>query len=121
MEGSLHSVSKSLFAGFVLLLLCFVLNVTLAPAQTPQRLSLDEAVVLVDSSEASYLQYGAKDLASYLTEITGKPISVSTSASARQKAKSIIAIGEKMAVAMGADLGSSEPTSDSSVIRSLEK
>src|SRR3954471_16752393 len=122
MEESLHSVSRrNLVVGSVLVILSLILTVTLATAQTVPRLPLDDAIVLVDSSEPSYVQYGAKDLASYLTEITGRTIPVSTSASARQKAKSIIAIGEKMALAMGADLGTStEPGYDSSVIRSLE-
>jgi hypothetical protein len=87
-----------------------------------QRISLDEAVVLVDSSEASYVQYGAKDLASYLTEITGRPVSVGTSANAGRGAKSIIAVGERMALAMGADLGAaSELGEEGSVIRSFDK
>ena len=45
---------------------------SLAAAQSSQRISLDDAVILVDGSEASYVQYAAKDLGSYLTEITGK-------------------------------------------------
>ena len=59
----------------------------------------------MDGSEASYVQYAAKDLGSYLTEITGKTAAVSNSVSAGQKAKAVIAVGAKMATAMGADLG----------------
>ena len=47
-------------------------TVSLAAAQSSQRISLDDAVILVDGGEPSYVQYAAKDLASYLTEITGK-------------------------------------------------
>ena len=72
-------------------------------AQGPQRVSLDNAVILIDSAETSYVQYGAKNLGSYLSEITGNPIPVSNSVNASRKAKAVIAVGEKMARAMGAD------------------
>jgi hypothetical protein len=105
--------------------LCLLMSAPVVGAQggvRNQRISLDEAVVLVDSSEASYVQYGAKDLASYLTEITGRPVSVGTSANAGRGAKSIIAVGERMALAMGADLGAaSELGEEGSVIRSFDK
>jgi hypothetical protein len=93
---------------------------SLALAQGPQRIVLNDAVVLVDSAEPSYVQYGAKDLAAYLTEITGKPVNVASSPNAAKKAKVILAIGEKMARAMGVELGS-DLGSDGSIIRSLEK
>src|SRR5260370_40695231 len=122
MKGSSRVNRRGLVVGFVLLFLFSILHVSLVTAQSAKRLPLDEAVVLVDSSEASYVQYGAKDLGSYLTEITGRPVTVSTSANAGQKAKSIIAVGETMALAMGADLGAaSELGDDGSVIRSLQK
>ncbi|MGH9545212.1 MAG: hypothetical protein ACRD23_08345 [Terriglobales bacterium] len=75
----------------------------------PERISLAETVVLVDRSEPSYLLYGAKDLASYLTDVTGKPAAVSSSLHAALKSKSIIAIGKEMARALNVDLG---PASD---------
>ena len=59
----------------------------------------------MDSGEPSYLLYGAKDLASYLTDITGKPVAVSSSLNAALKSKSVIAIGKEMARALNADLG----------------
>ena len=96
-------------------------TVSLAAAQTSQRISLDDAVVLVDGSEPSYVQYAAKDLASYLSEITGKTAAVSNSVSAGRKAKAVIAVGAKMASAMGADLGTAGPDQDSSVIRRISR
>ena len=51
----------------------------------------------MDGSEASYVQYAAKDLGSYLTEITGKTVVVGNSVSASRKAKAVIAVGAKMA------------------------
>ena len=73
---------------------------------------LDDTVILVDSSEPSYVQYGAKDLANYLGEISGKPVVVSASLNAGKSAKSIIALGEKAALAMGADLDAAKELGD---------
>jgi hypothetical protein len=90
-------------------------------AQT-ERISLDGAAVLIDRGEPSYLLYGAKDLASYLTDITGKPVAVGSSLNAAVKAKSVIAIGEEMARALNVDLGSeSDLGHEGSVIRSFDK
>jgi hypothetical protein len=95
---------------------------SLVAAQTSQRIPLDGALIVVDGNEPSYVLYGAKDLGSYLTEITGKPVTVSTSVSADRKAGAIVAIGAKMAGAMGADLGSAgELDADTSVIRAIKK
>src|ERR1700737_2658142 len=85
-----------------------------------QRVSLGDAVVLVDRSEPSYLQYGAKDLASYLTEIPGKPVGVSSSLSTALNAKAVIAVGKEMARALNVDLGPASDLGDEgSVIRSF--
>ena len=87
-----------------------------------ERISLDGIVVLVDPSEPPYLRYGAKDLASYLTDITGRPVAVSSSTNAVLKAKPVIAIGAEMARALNADLGSASDLGDEgSVIRSFDK
>ena len=48
---------------------------TFGIAQTPQRIVLDGAAILVDASEPSYVQYAAKDLGTYLSEISGQPSS----------------------------------------------
>jgi hypothetical protein len=95
---------------------------SLVTAQSSQRISLDDTVILVDAGEVSYVQYAAKDLGSYLTEITGKTAVVSNSASASRKAKTVIAVGAKMAKAMGVDLDStSQLDQDTSVIRLIPK
>jgi hypothetical protein len=60
-----------------------------------QRISLGKVLVLGESNEASYVRYAANDLGTYLTEIIGKPVKVSTSADEVRKAKSVIAVGEK--------------------------
>jgi hypothetical protein len=87
-----------------------------------ERISLDGAVVLVDRSEPSYLQYGAKDLASYLAALTGKSVPVSSSLDSALKAKSVIAIGKEMARDLNVDLGSASDLGDEgSVIRSFDK
>src|SRR5947208_12715572 len=126
MDETLGVSGKELFAkALVLVLFLDLLRVSMpiAAAQGDvhaQRISLDEVLVLVDSNEASYVRYAAKDLGAYLTEISGKPVRVSTSADEVRKAKSVIAIGETMALAMGADLGVvSELGDQESVIRSF--
>ena len=96
-------------------------TVSLAAAQTSQRISLDDAVVLVDGAEPSYVQYAAKDLASYLSEIAGKTAAVGNSVSAGRKAKAVISVGAKMATAMGADLGTASPEQETSVIRRISR
>ena len=81
---------------------------TLTAAQSqvqPRRISLDAAVILVDKAEASYVQYGAKDLGSYLSQITGKPVPVISSLELARRGKCVIVIGEKMARAMDANVG----------------
>jgi len=104
---------------FVAFVVCIPIPATGAELP-PQRISLDGSLILVDRSEATYVQYAAKDLGAYLTEVSGKPVAASASVDAAKKAKAVIAIGEKMALAMGADL---KPASDlgdeGSVIRSF--
>jgi len=113
---------EKLRAGPVFLLSFLIASASLAAAQSAPHISLDDTMILVDASEASYVQYGAKDLGDYLTAITGKPVLVSASANAGKKAKSIIAIGGKMALLMGADLGTAaDSDDDSSIIRSFDK
>jgi hypothetical protein len=87
-----------------------------------QRVSLDDAVIAVDSDEASYVRYGAKDLGSYLTEITGRPVILRSSIRETSKGKTVIAVGEKMAEAAGAELQPANKLGDEgAVIRSFEK
>lgn len=89
-----------------------------------QRIVLSSPVILVDNSEASYVQFAAKDLTGYLTEISGKPVTLSSNASpdVLRKAQTVIAIGEKMALAMGANMRSAAELGDEgSVIQSFDK
>jgi len=89
---------------------------------TPQRIPLDKPMILIDSSEASYVQYAARDLGAYLADITGELVTVRSTASAGRRGKSIIAIGEKAALYLGADLGGVGDLGDEgAVIRAFEK
>ena len=83
---------------------------------------LDRAEILISATEPSYVQYGARDLASYLTEITGNRVTVSTSPTATPKASVIIVVGEQAAATLGAALGSANDLGkDGFVIRSSAK
>jgi len=110
-------------ATFRMVAVIALLSLGTALAQnSPRRIALDKPVILIDSSEASYVQYAAKDLGAYLAEITGELVTVSSTPSAGRNAKSIIAIGEKMALSLGVDLGSMSDLGDEgSVIRAFDK
>jgi hypothetical protein len=87
-----------------------------------QQISLNESVILVDTHEAAYVQYAAKDLGGYLAEVTGASVDVASTVTAARKAPTVIAIGEKMAHVMGADLNSAgDLGDDGSVIRSFDR
>jgi hypothetical protein len=87
-----------------------------------EQIPLTAVTILVDSSEPAYVQNGAKDLSSYLTEVTGKPSTISTNTKAGAKAKSVIVIGEKMARVMGTDVSSLDGLGkEGSIIRSVTK
>ncbi len=106
----------------VALVVASLSSVEQAFAKPSQRIFLDDALVLVDSRETSYVRYAAKDLAAYLTEISGKPIILGSSIGQARRGRTVIVIGEKMALAMGVDLESSKQLgSESSVIRSFER
>ena len=121
----LINLNKVLLAVLVLgpLLTCWPMS--MASVDLPdQRISLTSSVILVDSGDATYVQFAAKDLSAYLTEISGKPVTLSSSPApdVLRKARTVIAIGEKMALAMGADLSSAaELGGEGSVIRSFDK
>ncbi len=97
---------------------CIVFSLLISALAQGQRTVLDGAPILVDSGEPSYVQYAAKDLGSYLTEISGQPSVVSSSSKLR-KAKVIIVIGEKMTTAIGDP--AKEIGKDESVIRSYDR
>jgi hypothetical protein len=95
---------------------------TMFAQEMSQRIVLGQPVILVDQAEVSYVQYAAKDLGAYLSEISGEPVTVGTSASVPPKSKLIIAIGEKMALSVGADLGDvGDLGNEGAVIRAFEK
>jgi hypothetical protein len=90
--------------------------------QNTERIALGDSVIVVDGGEPSYVQYAAKDLASYLTEITGRPIPVGSSLNTSQKTKTIVAVGVNIAKALGTDLGPLKDLGqDGFVIRSFDR
>ncbi len=104
----------------ILFLACFGTGVS--AQQNVGRVSLSGAAILVDNSETSYVQYGARDLGSYLTGITGETVTVSSMSDATRKAKTVIAVGEKAAMAMGATLPSAADLGDEgAVLRLINK
>jgi len=59
-----------------------------------ERIPLNQSVIVVDASEPSYVQYGVKDLADYLKEITGTEVPIQTTLD--ETAQSLIVVGKKM-------------------------
>ena len=101
--------------------LAVVAGSVLAAGGHPQ-ISLEGAAVLVDPAEPSYIQYGARDLADYLTEISGKPTLVATALKAAANATTLVVVGEKAAQAAGADVSSAADLGpEGSIIRTLGK
>ncbi|MGH9643449.1 MAG: hypothetical protein ACRD3Q_13625, partial [Terriglobales bacterium] len=64
------------------------------------RFMLDYPVILVNSDEPSYVQYGAQDLAAYIGQITGSKITVLHSTKNLGSARSLVVIGKSMADAL---------------------
>ena len=58
-----------------------------------EKISLNQSGIVVDGSEPSYVQYGVKDLANYLKEITGTEVPIQTTLG--ETAPSLIVVGEK--------------------------
>lgn len=86
------------------------------------RISLDGAVVEVDKQENSFVQYGAKDLAAYLTAISDQHVNVNMSPDVSRKAKATIGVGEIMMGRMGVGRGLTNELGDEGfVIRSFDK
>jgi hypothetical protein len=86
---------------FLVLLFFSCLDSYALAQQKTAQIYLSDAVILVDGSEPSYVRYGARDLGTYLTAATGKLVPVASSNNATRKAKTVIAVGEKMARALG--------------------
>ncbi len=110
----------------VLLSLLFAAVLSLAQRASAQRpasgatIELSGSVIFVDASEPSYVQYGASDLGRYLQEISGKPVQLANSLPAQNKS-TLIAIGDKAAVQVGAPtLASYQAGEEVSIIRTLD-
>jgi hypothetical protein len=95
---------------------------TIFAQESSGRIVLDQPVILIDQAEPSYVQYAARDFGAYLSEISGEPATFGTSASVAPKPKLIIAIGQVMALSVGADLGNvSDLGDEGAVIRAFER
>lgn len=102
-NNSLRRVALTLILGFQCI--WSVSGVCVAANTSANRILLEGGSILMDPSEPSYVQYGANDLSSYLSEISGASFPVGTSeSSAAPNSKLIIVIGRKMAKAFGIDL-----------------
>jgi hypothetical protein len=88
---------------------------------TAVRWGLGDATVVVDPAEPSYVQYAAQDLATYLGQVAGTTVPVSTGG--RTRAKSIrVAIGVAATKALGVDVGAMDDLRhDGFVIRSFDR
>ncbi len=80
--------------------LCAVRPVTTA-APDPPAVALSNAVIAVDPAEPSYVQYGARDLASYLTTLSGRAVPVRGTATPPAAGEMVVAVGARIATAYG--------------------
>src|SRR5690349_17956344 len=91
-------------------------------AMQSARVSLKASILWVDPNEPTYVQYGGKDLAGYLSEITGEKVEVGPATGGKKKAQTVIAVGKAAASAVGADPGTTgDLGAEGFVIRSVEK
>jgi hypothetical protein len=92
-------------------------------AESPRyRISLEGGSILVDATEPSYVQYGANDLGTYLSEISGVAFRVGTTANSAPTSKLTIVIGRKMAETFGIDFkGKVDLSDESAVIRDFKR
>src|SRR5581483_9617379 len=74
-------------------------------AATDAPIMLEQPVILLSNSEPSYVQYAARDLASFLGQVSGSAVSVSSDPKSVRKAHSQIIVGEAMARAVHVDVG----------------
>ncbi len=101
MKSLLGARSVRICKAIVFLAACFSSGLVAAEAASSERMDLADAIVLVDSTEPSYVQYAAKDLARYLSELTKGTVPVSTSAKDIRRGKVSIVLGQAMASAAG--------------------
>ncbi|HSS97262.1 MAG TPA: hypothetical protein VLK33_09540 [Terriglobales bacterium] len=86
---------------------CFfllLLAVSAAYAQCEDRILLNDVLILVDENETSFVRHGVEDFASYLTEITGKKVFISSASAPQYQAQTVIAFGRKSAIAAGGEI-----------------
>ena len=76
-------------------------SVALARQESRQPVSLERVAIAVDAAEPSYIQYGARDLAGYLTTLGGHQVSVRAKAVSPASGETVIAVGERMVAAYG--------------------
>ena len=65
------------------------------------HVTLERVAIAVDAAEPSYVQYGARDLANFLTTVGGRPVPVRVKAVAPESGEVVIALGERMVTAYG--------------------
>ncbi len=107
---------------YLLTSLLFVFGSSTASALKGERISLENARILVGENEPSFVRYGAEDLAAYLKEITHSGISITTKAPSGAQQGTAIVVGEQMATALGTDLLSvGSLGKEGSIIRSYER
>jgi hypothetical protein len=86
----------------------------------PARITLTQSVIVVDASELSYVQYGTKDLADYLEEITGTKAPIR--ATLDEAPPSFIVVGKTLAEQVASDvLGGRELGEEGYLIKSLAR
>jgi hypothetical protein len=89
----------------IFMLVLLAPTVCAAGGQAP-TVPLAKAAIVVDAAEPSYVQYAARDLASYLTELTGQPVPTLVTTPAPVAGETSVVVGSKAAAALGIDLTS---------------
>lgn len=128
----LHYLSTSLpralnVVGAVILFCVAVPNLFSATPEVKtnagNRILLNDAVIVVDAGDASYVKYGVKDLSRYLAEITGKAPIITSSLESAGSAPSVIVIGKKLAIATVPEVASGMDRlgEEGFIIRSFER
>lgn len=113
---------QRLYTRVLLYVLITFLSGVRSSATTAANIPLNGALILVHPSEATYVQYAAKDLAGYIGELTGQSIQVASSAGALQGRKVAIVIGQQMAQQLSIDTNSMKGMGrEGSVIHSLNR
>ncbi len=88
----------------------------------PSRLALAKATVVVDPAEPSYVQYAARDLATYLGQLAHTTVTIASTVQTRTGSATLIVIGSAAAKSLGLDLGSLDDLeNDGFVIRSVDR